>query len=95
MKWQVVLNDCAAKITLEREMNKYKYEWNNREKSARVGGEEIGQLTGKDTGSEVKTQKTLVLREVLQECKGPRIIFRYKMTVMRMPEEEQEEAESF
>lgn len=33
----------------------------------------MGQLTGKDAGSEVEMQKTLVLWEVLQEYKGPGI----------------------
>lgn len=53
-------------------MKKHRYEWSNGATSGRVGGEEIGQLTGKDEGSEVEMQKALVLWEVLQEYKGPR-----------------------
>lgn len=43
-------------------------------KSERVGIEEMGQLTGKDAGSEVEMQKTLVLWKVLHKYKGPRIM---------------------
>lgn len=35
-------------------MKKHRYEWSNGATSGRVGGEEMGQLTGKDEGSEVE-----------------------------------------
>lgn len=55
-------------------MKKHRYEWSNGATSGRVAGEDMGQLTGKDEGSEVEMQKALVLWELLQEYKGPRIM---------------------
>ena len=39
-------------------MKKHRCEWLNEAKSGKVGGEEMGQLTGKDAGNEVEMRKT-------------------------------------